>query len=294
MIRSASIGLAALEDGPDRSFGRCVPLDPLQAGFENEADAPLLELSGDEGGHIVVQAKEGPFPLFDDDDFGAERAENEGHLAADDAGPDDEQAPGDGVHGRELVGGEDDFSVERQIGQGHGPGSRGDDRPGRVDDRRRTVGKQDLEHTRSLERGRAGQGGDGVLAEKRRQDAELAQRRLMAAVEDRLVVGPGVLDDGNAVALALLEVLQEVGGIAEDLAGQGPGPDTAAAELGLAVDHADLGPELGGPEGGRNAGLAAADDDDVVVAHDVLVFRASGASIRRRRYRRTGAAAPRR
>ena len=189
--------LAVREDGPQRPARRG-RLDALEAGRDDEPDAPLLELAGDEGGDLVVLAEEGPVGLLDDDDLGAEGAEDEGHLAADDPGPDDEKAGRNGVEGRQLVGGDDGLPVEGQAGQDDGPGARGDDRPGRLDDAGRAVGEADLDLARALERGRPRSA--CAMAFLRRSVARTPSSHIVVLwrlVEDGLVVGPGVLDDGT-------------------------------------------------------------------------------------------------
>ena len=152
------------------------------------------------------------------------------------------------------------------------------------------VGEPDLEGPGPRERGQAGQGLDGVLADQGRQDADLAQGRLVPAFEDGLVIDRGVLVDRDPVTAGLLQALQEVGRVAQDLAGQGPRPDAAPAELELAVDHQDFRPESGALERGRNAGLAPADDDQIISAHGAYIpycraFRKPGKGASAERYR---------
>ena len=76
---------------------------------------------------LLVTKLEHPVALFDHRYFGAEGGKNRGVLDADDAGPDDDERPGDLAEPQDAVGVEDVHVVECHSRWPGRPRARGDD-----------------------------------------------------------------------------------------------------------------------------------------------------------------------
>jgi hypothetical protein len=249
------------------------PLDPWPPGRLHRLEAPALEHVLDDQGGVLVLGREDPVAAADEGHLGAEAEERGGVLGPGRPGPHHHQVLGHLTELVHVLAGQDDLAVggrgvhPPRVGPGgeqdgvalqpfhHLPAGPGVDVP-YLDG----VGVDDpppaQHHPHPV--------GQDLLADV----LGLGQGQVAHPGHDRRQVDlvPGHLQPGHP-----LEVHPEAGrrlqGVERLGRGQqGLGRDTVPQHAGpaqpLVVDHRDLGPEVGGDQGGLVAARPASDDDD--------------------------------
>ena len=254
---TASEAFAGAGEG-DGDLAGGVGRDLLEGGVGMELDAFVAEgllhdLAG--GGGVVF---EDIGAALDEDDAGADAAEELGELASHDAAAENDDA------------GRDEMEIEHVVASPEGgPSEAGDRRDGGAgaggDEESGAAHASAVVEFNLLRGDKAGHGADNGVAFLRHGllpvGGELADDGELASVEFFHVYGGS--GDAKAEPGAVLGEVEDFGRVEQGFRRHAAAQDAEAAELAGAVDDGDRFTEVGGDAGGVEAGGTAADDDKI-------------------------------